>query len=347
VVRLGKGCFDDAMRWIQGVLMSTFSDDLDSGDWEPLMGVPDDDDILAASLRDELQEKENKIEELLKINQMLLTEIENVRRRLNDQFKTALVNRRLDVLKSLLEVGVSPDTLRANDRTGLMRAAEFDDTELALLLLSYDAWPSAEDVDGDTALAIALRKKHVCVASLLARRILYNQLIRFHEEGDHIDESFMIWMLESLIIYGFSDLFIRALQLGFVPFVKNDVNTEWQKSLMDASIDFDSMIALAQEYGRPEIEKAIIQWHYEKIMFDRTDIIKKGQWSTYMSMFEESLSADQKQWIPNILEGNNSVIDTFLFVPLAGDIPENRPNASDDLEEGNNEYRNEDEGCPF
>lgn len=289
---------------------------------------------------------------LIMPNKKALTILVN---KLNAQFKAALIDRKLDVLEALLEVGVSADTTRDHERTALMRAAEFNDTELTLLLLSYDAWPLAEDEDGDNPLAIALRNKHEYVARLLARRILYNQLVRFHKEGDDIDNDFTMQsgryacsMLESLIIYGFPDLFKHALQLGFVPFEKLcSIDTEWQESLLDASIHFDSMIALAQQHGQPEIEKAIVQWHYGTINFDKSDVINPEQWGTYMSMFEKSLSVNQKQWIPNVLADDTSVLEPFVFVPLAGDIPKNIQNSSGNLDEGDDKDKGEYEDCPF
>jgi len=77
-------------------------------------------------------------------------------------FEQVLRERNIKVLRELLDRGFDPDT-RRNDcfnRTALMRAAAYNDVELAKLLLKYGANPYERDEDGDTPIFIALREEN-------------------------------------------------------------------------------------------------------------------------------------------------------------------------------------------
>ncbi|MBU0593856.1 MAG: hypothetical protein KKH74_08990 [Gammaproteobacteria bacterium] len=281
--------------------------------------VPDDlfcwrprEDFLA----DKIQEQEKKIEELAEENEKHLAYIEAQAELPKQQFELALINRQLDVLEALLIIGMAPDTRRRDNRTALLRAAELDDVELAELLLTYGADPLAEDDYEVSPIKIAIRKKVKGVAHLLARRILFNMINTVYEEGDNINEPFSIAayndgchsMLGWLIVFGFHDLFKRALQLGYCPFVEmHGTFKEWRYGLTDDSNDFDSLMELAEEYGQPEIQIALIQWRNRQIMIEKSRVLSPQQWESYADETAVTLT------------------DSFVFVPLASDIPNSRP----------------------
>jgi glucose/arabinose dehydrogenase len=77
---------------------------------------------------------------------------------------------KLEVVRSLLARGVSPDTSDESGRTALMIAAYHGDREVVAALLDQGATVDARTPEGDTALMVAASRGHVEVVRLLLER---------------------------------------------------------------------------------------------------------------------------------------------------------------------------------
>jgi glucose/arabinose dehydrogenase len=76
----------------------------------------------------------------------------------------------LEVVRSLLARGVSPDTRDESGRTALMIAAHRGDREMVAALLARGATVDARTPEGDTALTVAASRGHVDIVALLEGR---------------------------------------------------------------------------------------------------------------------------------------------------------------------------------
>lgn len=154
----------------------------------------------------------------------------------------ALQTRNFFLLKSMLDAGMHPDTVRHQKRTALMFSVYHEDIELTEFLLSYGASAYIEDADNDSAIRIALRAGRE-ISNLLCRHLFVkfmddaernpNSVYKdrefaldddpCHDDGGEDEylsgrkkcaNCLLVWLIE----FGYEDLFQTALAHGYDTF---------------------------------------------------------------------------------------------------------------------------------
>ena len=270
-------------------------DDSDSRDWGEFLAGPDDDvfeDARLARIDDsdcfeiEGTYGQNCVDlDSLDTGALIgrIAELESELRAANIlsniAFEHALKHQNLNLLREMLESGFDPDTRRHNNRTALMRAAYYNDPELAALLLEFGADPLKTDVDGDSATRTALKNdnevERLIVKSVMEADVSWrltcdtSSMIAPEQETDISEvpgETIWFPKLYLLIKHGFTELFKQAIVVGHDVFgvyhAPNDSQAARYECL-DSSTYFrnnfrDELMSAVITYGRTEIGEILV-----------------------------------------------------------------------------------------